>query len=360
MNLWVTAQFAGWAFSGEPVLAKAGVARLEEGQVRGPSHLSDQLRLLVLTAGLALFCPGCRPPTQPPGKELARVGEVSISQEAFEALLQSRAGSTPDRFSTLAAKAALLDEMIDREAALAKARAAGFDQRPDIQESVKRLIASKFLDEQRKRSGAADPSASEAEIQGYYQQHADKYATPAKVRGAVLFLKLSPLAEAEKREQLLARAQALLTQARTATPADFARLVEANSEDQATRYRGGDLGWMSRETKAEALDASVLEALLALQKPGDFAGPVATRKGVYIVKLLDTQSAGTRPLPEVREAIAFLLRKQKLEQRERDLLASMRVGLDIRINRPVLETIRLPSVTDQTPPASPGVAVQTR
>jgi len=332
--------------------------RLEAAPVRGHGHRSNQLLRLVLTAGLALFCPGCRPPTQPPGKELARVGEVSISQEAFEALLQSRAGSTPDRFSTLTAKAALLDEMIDREAALAKARAVGFDQRADIQESVKRLIASKFQDEQRKRLGAADPSAPEAEIQAYYQQHADQYASPARVRGAVLFLKLSPLAEAERREQLLARAQALLAEARAATPADFARLVEANSEDQATRYRGGDLGWVSREPKAGAFDPAVMEALLALQKPGDFAGPVATKKGVYLVKLIDTRAAGTRPLTEVREAIAFLLRKQKLEQRERDLLASMRAGLDIRINRPALETIHLPSATDQTPPASPGVAVQ--
>jgi parvulin-like peptidyl-prolyl isomerase len=309
---------------------------------------------------LLLALTGCRqqkPPPAPP-EEIARVGDASINRDAFQALLNMRAHGPSNRFATLSAKEALLDELIRREAVFARAKAAGFDQRPDMKESIKRLIAAKFQDEQMRQWGTDKPSVSEQEIQQYYQQHTEKYATAATVRGAILLLKISPLAEAGKREQLMAKAQSLLAQARAAAPPDFARLVEANSEDQATRYRAGDIGWVSRETRAWELEPAVIEALFALQKPGDFAPLVPTKKGVYIVKLLDAHPAGMRPLAEVKEAIAYTLGKQKQEQREQEFFAAMKAGLDIRINRPLLETIRPAPAPDQTPPTAPGAVAQ--
>jgi parvulin-like peptidyl-prolyl isomerase len=319
---------------------------------------SRRIRFLCLC--LLLGVVGCREQrqAQSPPKEIARVGDVSISQDAFEALLNMRARGTSDRLATTAAKEALLDEMIRREAVFAKAKAAGFDQRPDIQESVKRLIAAKFQDEQTQPQGANEPSVSEQEIGQYYQQHKDKYATSAKVRGAILFLKVSPLAEAEEREQLMAKAQALLAQAKAAAPRDFAQLVQANSEDQATRYKAGDIGWVSREAKGLEPDPAVIAALFTLQKPGDIAPLVPTKKGVYIVKLTDTQAVGTRPLAEVKESIAYMLRKQKQEQQEQEFFAAMKAGLDIRINRPLLESIQPSPSPVKTPPGMPGAAPQ--
>ncbi len=318
------------------------------------------VRFLCLCLVFALT--GCREHNQSPAppQEIARVGDVSISQDAFQALLNRRARGASNRFATLTAKEALLDELIRREAVFAKAKAAGFDQRPDIQESVRRLIASKFQEEQMKPQSTAEPAVSQQEIEQYYQQHSDKYAAPAKARGAIIFLKISPLAGAEKREQLMARAQLLLAEAKAAAPGDFARLVEANSEDQATRYRAGDIGWVSRETKGWELDPAVIESLFTLQKPGDFAPMVPAKRGVYVVKLLDAQPAGPRPLKEVKDAIAYTLRKQKQEQREEDFFAAMKAGLDIRINRPLLESILAPPAPDKTPPATPGAVAQVK
>jgi hypothetical protein len=296
--------------------------------------------------------------TQAGSSEVARVAEACISRDAFETQLNLRARTAGDHFSTESAKAALLDEMIRREAVFAKAKAAGFDQRPDVQESVKRLIVDKFQEEQMKARGADEPFVSEREIEDYYRQHNDKFATAARVRGAILFLKISPLVDAEKREQLMVKAEALLAQAATAAPREFAALVQANSEDQATRYKAGDIGWVSREAKGRDLEPAVMEALFALKTPGDFAAVTSGEKGVYIVKLTDSQPAGTRPLTEVKESIAYTLRKQKLDQREQDFFAGMKAGLDIRINRPLLESIQPSPSPVKTPPGTPGMAAQ--
>lgn len=309
---------------------------------------------------LLLAAAGCREQKQtpPPVNEVARVGDASINQETFQALLNLRAGGGSNRFATMEAKAALLDELIRREAVFAKARAAGFDQRPDIRESVKRLIAGKYQEEQMKLKGAEEPVVSQEEIEQYYQEHAAAFATPAKARGAIILLKISPLAEPEKRAELLARAQSLLDQASATPPADFARLVAENSEDQTTRYRAGDIGWLTREAKSRELDPAVTEALFSLQKPGDFAPLISARKAVYILKLLDTQPAGILPLQQVKDAIVYKLRKQKLEEREQDFFASMKAGLDITINRPLLESIRPPPFSPKSLPATPGTVAQ--
>jgi peptidyl-prolyl cis-trans isomerase C len=335
-----------------------------ESSEQAPRSFNQKPPTAVLFLVLLLIAAGCgeqKPPPSPPPApegEIARVGDVSISKDTFETLLNMRARGAPERYATMPAKEALLDELVRREALFAKARAAGFDQRPDIQESVKRLIASKFLEEQTKQQPTFDPSPSKKEIEQYYQQHTDQFASPAKARGAVLFVKISPLADPDKREQLMAKAQSLLDQAKAEAPGDFGRLVAANSEDQATRYQGGDLGWVIREAKSSPLDPAVTEALFALKNPGDFAPLVPARRGVYIVKLLEFQPAGARPLKEVRDAIGYLLRKQKQEQHEQDFYAAMKAGLDIRINRPLLESIQPPPPPDKTPPATPGSVAQ--
>jgi|SRR5579859_2060523 len=287
---------------------------------------------------------------------VAQVGGETISEEAFKQLMQQRAGRDPGRYASAAAKEALLDEMIGQEAVYAKAKAAGFDQRPEIRESIRQLVVAKFREEEMGRS-PAPPAISEQEIQQYFQEHQAKYATPAKAHGAMIFIRIPTSATPEKRAEFMARAQSILEEAKAAGKmADFATVVQRNSEDQTTRYRGGDMGWMTRDTKAWGLESALVEALFSLEKPGDFAPLVTTEKGVYILKLLEARPAEVRPITEVRPEISYILARQKGEQREKDFYDAMKAGLDIRINRPLLESIQPPAPENTLPPSVPDNA----
>lgn len=334
----------------------AGAKRLPFFASRGKSvRCTLAAVLLVLLAGA-----GCQKQTEP-SKEtspagVAQVGGATISEEAFKQLMQQRAGRDPGRYASGAAKQALLDEMIGQEAVYAKAKVAGFDQRPDIRESIKQMVIAKFREEEMGRSPAA-PTISEQEIQQYFQEHQAKYTMPAKARGAMIFIRIPATATPEKRAGFMARAQSILEEAKAAEKtADFAAVVQKNSEDQATRYRGGDMGWVTRDSKAWGLEPALAEALFSLEKPGDFAPLVTTEKGVYIVKLLEAQPAGVRPIAEVKAEIAYILARQKGEQREKDFYDGMKAGLDIRINRPLLDSIRPPAPENMLPPSVPGNA----
>lgn len=294
----------------------------------------------------------------PPDNEIARVGNASISDEVFDQLLRLRSEGDPGRFQNLSARAALLDELIRREATYSKAIAAGFDQRPDIQESIKQLITSKFQEEQLAGQSAGDRVIPQALIDDYYRQHPDQFTVPAAVRGETIFIKVPSQADREKRELLMASAQRILDQVKSASPSEFSLLVQLNSDDQATRYRGGDTGWVSDPAPASQLEPAVVKALLALKDPGDIAPLVPTKKGIYIVRLVEKRLATKRPLLQVKELIAYRLTKEREAQRENDFYANMEAGLDISINQRLLESISLSTPTRQAPSPLPGTIAQ--
>jgi parvulin-like peptidyl-prolyl isomerase len=68
--------------------------------------------------------------------------------------------------------------------------------------------------------------------------------------------------------------------------ASFEELARTRSLDQATRDKGGDLGWLPRLGRDPAFD----EALFALQ-PGQLSGVVRTDSGWEIVQVIDRDPA---------------------------------------------------------------------
>ena len=282
------------------------------------------------------------------------MGGVAITMEAFTRFMQQRAGQNPNRFTNSAEKEALLEEMIDAEATYAKARSSGFDQRPDIQEGIKRLITSRFLEQEARRQ-ESEPPISDRDLEQYYHEHEQRYTIPAKARGALILRRIAAIADAGKRAEALAVAGRILEEAKAAKDElAFAQVVQKYSDDQASRYRGGDMGWISREAKLWGIDPAVIEGLFALKTPGEFAPLIVTENGAYVVKLLEKQQPSIRSFAELKEEIRFLAARQRQEQRDKELHASLREGLGIRINHQLLESIAPPSATtNETPPAMP-------
>ncbi|HXG47976.1 MAG TPA: peptidylprolyl isomerase, partial [Methylomirabilota bacterium] len=216
---------------------------------------------------------------------------------------------------------------------------------------IKQLIVAQFKEREFK---PASPAVSEHEIEAAYQNDGGRFAQPAAVRGAAIFLSMPATATAEKKAECRARAEAVLAEARgAADEAAFAKLVAQHSEDQASRYRGGDLGWLT--PGAAGVEPALAGALFALKAPGDFAPLVQTPRGFYIAKLLERREAGRKPLSEVRETIRHQLSRAKAAQAERDFYAAMKAGLDITVNRELVEAISLPGDKHE-PPRMPGAA----
>ncbi len=274
---------------------------------------------------------------------VAVVGGRTVSRAALEKELARRG---PD-----VTKEAVLGDMVRFEATLAKLRAAGFDRDPEIVAAVERMLVARY--EERELSGSETPAVSAEEVRARYAAESTDYRIPPAVRGELIFLKCSPKAEAAARMRIAGVADALLARAKTADTAGFERLVRENSEDQATRYRRGDTGWLETGRPAPAFDPAVAGALFALQTPGDFAPVVDTPAGFYIVRLAEVRPESTRPLAEVAEAIRHRILREKREQLQSGFLSRMKAGIDIRTNTAALEQILVTARGEQRPPSIP-------
>ena len=300
------------------------------------------LGLLALTAASCRQSPPAADAT--PGPDVvAVVAGRPVTRAALEAELARRGPG--------ATKEAALADLIRFEATLAKLKGSGFDRDPQTVLAVERLLVARY--EERELAGTETPAVTEEEIRAAYAADAARYAVPAAVRGSVLFLKASAKAAPERRAEQKRRAEQLLALAGAADAAGFERLVREHSDDQSTRYRGGDTGWLNAGADTGGWDAAVVGALRTLQQPGELAPLIETPGGFYLARLTETKAAGVRPLAEVGEAIRHQLRQAKREQLTAAFQTRMCAGLDIRTNTAALAETLVTVRADQQPPRVP-------
>ena len=151
---------------------------------------------------------------------------------------------------------------------------------------------------------APELAVDQAEVQRFHDTNAGSFTQPDRFRVAHLFL-AAP--EATPPEVIEAKGEAIKALSkRISKGEDFAQLVAEVSEDDATKERGGDLGFFSTARMPA-------EFVAAVQKltPGKPSPPVRLPLGFHIFQLTDTRLARPMPLDEAREEIALHLANGK-------------------------------------------------
>ena len=313
--------------------------------------------MAAIAIGIALLAVGCReqksatPPL--PANAVAVVGGQIITLEHFQNELARRAQSAPGRFAEAGEKQSLLNELIRFEVLHQKALAAGYDKDPQVVANLKRMIVAKYQEDQLAKLGP--PEVTPEDIAAYYQKRQERFGTPEKVRAALIEIKVARTATAEKRAEAATRAEAVLAEARTNASPDgtFGLVAQRHSEHQSSRYRGGDIGWLAVGATNTEWPPAVAEALFKLSQPGEISPVIETPAGFYLVKLTERQAANVRPLQDVKEGVKYLVARQKEQQRQEELYAALKQGINIRINQPLLESISVPT-HESKPPGVPG------
>ncbi|MCG6873211.1 MAG: SurA N-terminal domain-containing protein [Gammaproteobacteria bacterium] len=150
----------------------------------------------------------------------------------------------------------------------------------------------------------ADFNPSEEELKAAYEASKDRFVIEQR-RARHILLAVPPGASEERRTAALDQARDLVRQLREG--ADFAKLAAEYSADPGSKRQGGDLGFLRRGASEPEFDA----ALFALDKDA-ISDPVATRFGIHIIRL-DDISEENRSFAEVREELEKSTRARKAE-----------------------------------------------
>ena len=166
-----------------------------------------------------------------------------------------------------------------------------------------RLRALQWLEKQI----AAGPVVSDQECRKFYDTHVDLFQQPARFRVSHIFL----AAHSETPpEDVAAKAKAIEALAvRVAGGESLSKLATESSEDEASKVRGGDLGFFSAARMPPEFFTEV-EKLRA----GEVSKPFRTHLGFHIVQLTETKPPRLVPFEEARGEISGALANERRVQ----------------------------------------------
>jgi parvulin-like peptidyl-prolyl isomerase len=151
---------------------------------------------------------------------------------------------------------------------------------------------------------AQELEVTEAECRAFYDSHLESFFVPERLRVSHLFLAAPPETVPDSVEAKRTSIEALSV--RLVAGEDFAALAAEYSEDEATKLRGGDLGYFS----ATRMPPDFVQAALKLH-PGEISKPIRTRLGFHLLKLIDVQGPRQKTFEEARSDIAIELANEK-------------------------------------------------
>jgi len=169
----------------------------------------------------------------------------------------------------------------------------------------KRVVEYGLLDQEKIRQGI---QVSDDELKIRYQQDIQQYQVPNRVHAEhILFMTVGkPDAEVD---EIKKKADEALKQVKKG--AKFDELAKKYSEDPGSKDKGGDLGWLVQGQTVPEFE----KAAFSLQ-PGQVSDLVKTQYGFHIIKVLEKETAHTRPLEEVKLPILTQLRLSKAQEEE--------------------------------------------
>lgn len=162
------------------------------------------------------------------------------------------------------------------------------------------------------RSGIA---LDEAEIRDYYERNKKSFVLPEEIRVRQIFLRIPERATPAEIASIRNRARDAFE--RASKGEDFIKLVREFSDGMAGGD-DGDLGFMQRDHVLPEI-AQLAESL----QPGMIAGPVQSSQGFHIIRLEGVRTP-VKPFEQVKDEIANIILKQKIEISYRAWLQSLR------------------------------------
>jgi parvulin-like peptidyl-prolyl isomerase len=276
----------------------------------------------VLAMACVLSLSGCKRPEGPDfANAVAVAGDPTISLSQWRAELAHR-GNPADAKE----RDAILRQMIRTELLVQRAQEAGMDKDPEVQQRWRRLLATVYEERFAGKTNATIPSVA---VEAYYKEHSADFAMPERWRVSGILVKVPPKATPERRAVIEKQARTLTERIQSA-PETLAKLALQNSEDPGTRYRRGDLGWLSEAELATRLGTNAV-GLVKNGATNTVFDPIISETSCWIVRLDDHQPSQPKALSAVSDLIQYRLAQTARAKAEAAFEDSLKQGKRVEI-----------------------------
>ena len=305
--------------------------------------------MLPLAAMLFAVLVGCNKPTQHAPDVWALVNGKEIKRDEVEKYYRTRVnpeGQEPSQEESLSLKLNVLDELINNEILLERAKKLNLEasdgevedkftelKSPYTEDEFQRQLKSGgvSVDDLKRdlrrqlsitklmnREVVAKIAITDQDVADFYNSNKAQFnvAEPQyRIAQIVVTPKKEPQIRNRKNDDATNEAEAQrkvkMLMDRLNSGADFAQLAMDYSEDMNSAATGGDLGYVP-ESALNQSDPALKKMVVGL-KPGQVSPPIQLKEGYRILKLITRESPGLRGItdPQVQQTIRDTLRNRK-------------------------------------------------
>ena len=273
------------------------------------------------------------------GEALAKIDDVTISVGDFEQLINKQSPYVRARYTSLERKKEFLDNLVRFEVLAKEAEKRGLNKDPEVVRTMKQVMIQKLLSSEFDKMKVDD--VPDADAKTYYDAHPEEFNKAEEVRVSLVLVKDGATA---KKVLADARIKGVDNQS-------FRTLVAEYSQDQATKDRGGDLRYFTKDSKD--VPADIVAAGFGLTNLGDVSAPVKTSNGLAILKLTGRRKAVTRTFDEVKTTIKNNLYKDRRKDAMEAFVRKLREQASIKVDENKLAKVQIEGTGSGFP--GPGV-----
>ena len=215
----------------------------------------------------------------------------------------------------------IIHDLVDRRLMIREAEERGYFEDPRVTGEEKRRVEEMMLNKLHDELVKVDEHISAAQIDSFWQEHADEYHQPEQRRGHIIYCP-----DKETAEKALAAAR---------DGKDWPSLLRKYGVKMTGAKPDGTF-----ELKATDSDTPEKEALFGLAVAGDLSDPFPSQ-GKWAVVRLDRVTPARQPdLDEVRDAVAKRIIAARKDRLLRRMLDQWRDEYGVTINEKVLQRAR--------------------
>ena len=144
-----------------------------------------------------------------------------------------------------------------------------------------------------------------------YQQNIQQYQVPNRVHVEHILLMTTNKTDAEV-EEIKKRAEDILVQLKKG--AKFEDLAKKYSEDPGSKDKGGDIGWIGQGQTVPEFEKTAFTLA-----PGQLSDLVRTQYGFHIIKVLEKETAHTKPFDEVKDSLRMPMALSQADKQASDI-----------------------------------------
>jgi len=318
----------------------------------GPPRAAASASLAAALLGVAfLGVAGCKQNRAPSPDVWAVVNGKEIKRDQVEKYYRTRVnaeGPQPTQEEALSLKLNVLDELVNNEIMLERAKKLNLEASDGEVEDKFTEVKSPYTEEEfqkRLKTGGLSTddlkhdlrqqlsiqklmnrevvskiTISDQDINAFYAANQAQFNI-AETRYHLAQILVTPKKDEQLRNrknddatnEAEAQRKVKMLMDRLNSGADFSALAMDYSEDVTTAANGGDLGYVAESgLNPPRVDPALKRAVMAL-KSGQVSEPIVSRDGIHILKLITREAAGLRGLsdPQVQQSIRDTLRNQK-------------------------------------------------